>query len=236
MPENKFVIPVSALNKNVELILFGENFGETIFEKTDAIENGEAPVQIKEGFFYEYKIADGFCLETSEIVSQSKVNPSSGRIAPNIYVGTLNIGVLKSDTREKCGEIKLEVQSVKTTYREDYRHMLEEITEKCTDLLLQHSSPVSQYFEVDFNADANTLYQRFAFIKSILDSVEFNDAVHKIITAPVTRWKESETIKDIRGVRRFNNAALRQISNATNRVKLPDGHPLKSTFASIPQS
>ena len=234
MPENKFVIPVSALNKNVELILFGENFGETIFEKTDAIENGEAPVQIKEGFFYEYKIADGFCLETSEIVSQSKVNPSSGRIAPNIYVGTLNIGVLKSDTREKCGEIKLEVQSVKTTYREDYRHMLEEITEKCTDLLLQHSSPVSQYFEVDFNADANTLYQRFAFIKSILDSVEFNDAVHKIITAPVTRWKESETIKDIRGVRRFNNAALRQISNATNRVKLPDGHPLKSTFASIP--
>ena len=141
MPENKLVIPVSTLNKSVELILFGENYGESIIEKIDAIENGEAPFQIKEGFFYEYKIADGFCLETSEIVSQSKVNPSSGRIAPNIYVGTLTIGVLKSDTREKCGEIKLEVQSVKTSYREDYRHMLEEITEQCTDLLLMAACP-----------------------------------------------------------------------------------------------
>ena len=216
------------------MILFGENTGDTIFQKTDAIENGEAPFQIKEGFFYEYKIADGFCLETSEIVIQSKVNSSFGRIAPNIYVGTLNIGVLKSDSKEKCGEIKLEVQSVKTTYREDYRQMLEDITEKCTDLLLQHSSPVSQFFEVDFNADANTLYQRFAFIKSILDSVEFNDSVHKILSAPVTQWKESETIKDIRSLRRFNNASLRQVSNATNRIELPEKHPLKTTIASIP--
>ena len=234
MPENKLVIPVSTLNKNIEMILFGENTGDTIFQKTDAIENGEAPFQIKEGFFYEYKIADGFCLETSEIVIQSKVNSSFGRIAPNIYVGTLNIGVLKSDSKEKCGEIKLEVQSVKTTYREDYRQMLEDITEKCTDLLLQHSSPVSQFFEVDFNADANTLYQRFAFIKSILDSVEFNDSVHKILSAPVTQWKESETIKDIRSLRRFNNASLRQVSNATNRIELPEKHPLKTTIASIP--
>ena len=88
------------------------------------------------------------------------------RISPNIYAGTLTIDVLDAE-KLKCGEVKLEVQSVKTSYRQDYRHMLEEITEKCTELLLQHSSPVSQYFEVDFNADANTLYQRFAFIKSI---------------------------------------------------------------------
>lgn len=112
--------------------------------------------------------------------------------------------------------------------------MLEEITEKCTDLLLKHNSPVSQLFEVDFNADANTLYQRFAFIKSIIDSEEFTDSIHKILLAPVTRWKESETEKDLGGIRRINNTALRQIAGAKNRNELPEAHFLKSALQSIP--
>lgn len=234
MKSNKLVIPVAVLDGEVELTLYGENSSETIIEKADANENGEAMVQIKEGNFYEFKISEGYFLQTSEIVSQSNISKSSGRISPNIYVGTLSIDILKTDTDQKCGEVKLEVQSVKTTYREDYRHMLEEITEKCTDLLLQHSSPVAQFFEVDFNADAATLYQRFAFIKSILESLEFHDSVHKILSSPVTRWRESETIKDIRSVRRFNSSKLRQLSNAPNRFDLQNDHPLKSTMDSVP--
>lgn len=236
MSENKKNIPVTIANSKVELTIFGESSTEeTVFEIeiAEAIANGEAPFQIKEGCFYEYKITPGFTLEESDVVSKSKVNPSSGRISPNIYVGTLSIPVLDSEKKE-CGKIKLEVQSVKTSYRQDYRHMLEEITEKCTDLLLLHSSPVSQFFEVDFNADANTLYQRFAFIKSILDSEEFSDSVHKILSSPVTKWKDSETEKDIRAVRRINNAALKQIAGASNRIDLPDTHPLKSTLQSVP--
>lgn len=233
MVRNELIIPVSLPGRNIELTLYGENAGETLFNVSDALDNGEAPFQIKEGCYYEYKITDGYCLNPSEIVTQSKVNYSSGHISPNIYVGTMSIDVLDAD-RRKCGEVRLEVQSVKTNYRQDYRYMLEEITEKCTDLLLQHSSPVSQYFEVDFNADASTLYQRFAFIKSILESVEFNDSIHKIISAPVTRWKESECIKDIRSVRRFNSTAIRQIASASSRIDLPNDHPLKSIIQSIP--
>ena len=234
MTANKLVIPIVVPEREIKLTLYGESAGETIIEKTDAIENGEAPVQIKEGCFYEYIINDGYFLQPSEIVSQSNINKSSGRISPNIYVGTLSIDVYKKNTEQKCAEVKLEVQSVKTTYREDYRHMLEEITEKCTDLLLQHSSPVSQFFEVNFNADSNTLYQRFAFIKSVLDSVEFNDSVHKILSSPVKRWRESETIKDIRSVKRFNSSTIRQLSCATNRFDLPEIHHFKSTMDSAP--
>lgn len=233
MASNKLIIPILLPNRNVELNIYGENSDESLIEKTDAFENGEAPFQIKEGHTYEYIITNGYSLSPTDIVIQSKFNDSSGRISPNIYVGTLIIDVLDS-VKIKCGEVKLEVQSVKTTYRQDYRHMLEEITEKCTDLLLQHSSPVSQYFETDFKADANTLYQRFAFIKSIIDSSEFYDSIHKIISAPVTRWKESEIIKDIRSVKRFNNSVIRQISSASNRVDLPTGHQLKIKLSSIP--
>ena len=235
MFENKITIPLTIADQKIELIISGEtSHEETIVEKSDAFEFGEASVQIREGCFYEYKLSKGFNLQSSEIISPSKLNPSTGRISPNIYVGTLSVGILDSDKNEKCGEVKLEVQSVKTSYRQDYRFMLEEITEKCTELLLQHSSPVSQLFEVDFDADAKTLYQRFAFLKSILDSSEFNDAVHKFISSPVTRWKESETEKDIRGVRRISNTVIRQIATATNRVDLPEDHPLKSTLQSVP--
>jgi len=235
MFENKIAIPVTIADKKVELIISGDSFNEeTIIEKSDAFEFCEAPVQIKEGHFYEYKLPKGYNLQPSEVVTQSKINPSTGRISPNIYVGTLVIGIMNSEKNEKCGEVKLEVQSVKANYREDYRFMLEEITEKCTDLLLQHSSPVSQTFEVDFNADAKTLYQRFAFLKSILDSSEFNDAVHKFLSSPVTRWKESETEKDIRGVRKINNSVLHQIVTTSNRVDLSFDHPLKPTLLSIP--
>jgi hypothetical protein len=235
MFENKITIPITIADQKVELIISGDSSNEeTIIEKSDAFEFCEAPVQIKEGHFYEYKLSKGYNLQPSEVVTQSKINPCTGRISPNIYVGTLVIGIMNSEKNKKCGEVKLEVQSVKASYREDYRFMLEEITEKCTDLLLQHSSPVSQTFEVDFNADAKTLYQRFAFLKSILDSSDFNDAVHKFLSSPVTRWKETETEKDIRGVRKINSTVLRQIVTTSNRVDLPLDHALKSTLQSIP--
>lgn len=230
---NKLVIPVFIPNKKIELILYGESKEDTLIEISDALENGESPFQIKEGCYYEYKITDGFSLETSEIVSISKFNNSTGLISPNIYVGTINISVLDID-KKKCGEVKIEVQSVKTNYREDYRQMLGEIAEKCTDLLLQYSSPASQNFEVNFNADANTLYQRFAFLKSIVDIAEFSDSVHKIISSPVTTWKESEIIKDIRGVKRFNKSVIRQMTSLSNRIELPTGHSLKTIINSIP--
>jgi predicted component of viral defense system (DUF524 family) len=233
MPENQLIIPIRTANKEIQLILFGEKSGETFVEKEDARENGEARFQIKEGCSYEYTLPFGYSLEESEIVSLSKVNISSGRITPNVYVGTLTIDVLDS-TKTKCGQVELEVQSVKATYRDDYRYMLEAITERCTDLLLLHSSLVSQKLEVDFNADPQTLYQRFAFIKSILDSVEFSDALHKIISSPVTKWKERTIIKDIRSIKRFNSSLVKQFSTVANRISLPDKHPLKSISSSIP--
>lgn len=233
MSANSKTITTVLANKTIELTIFGESNTTSIFEPEDAVENGEAPVQIQEGCFYEYKITDGYRLAVSEIVSQSKINPSTGRISPNIYVGTLGLDVHDA-TGVQCAEMKLEVQSRKTTYRGDYRRMLEDITDKCTELLLQHNSPVSQLVEVDFNADAKTLYQRFAFIKSIIDSAEFNDSVYKIISSPVTQWKDCNSITDIRAAKRLDSSALRQIASATNRINLPDGHRLKTRMPSVP--
>jgi len=53
MQANKKIIPVTTTNKIVDLIIFGEASDETIFEVSDAVENGEALYQIIEGCFYE---------------------------------------------------------------------------------------------------------------------------------------------------------------------------------------
>ena len=151
-----------------------------------------------------------------------------GTISPNIFVGTLEIPLLKTENLEKCKSIDLEVQSVKSGYRDDYRDMLELITEKCTDLLLQSNSPVSHHFDVDYSKDSQTLYQKFAFIKSIINSAEFKDAVHRIVTAPVTKWTDTHEEKDIRSVRRFSNNNVKELVKGGKRTNLPSSHYLES--------
>jgi len=104
--------------------------------------------------------------------------------------------------------------------------MLSDITEQCIELIFQHSSPVTQVVDIDHEKEFRTWHQRFAFIKSIIDKEEFADAVNKIISSPVTKWKEEEAEKDIRCLRKINSKTLRQLSGAKNRIKLPDDHVL----------
>ena len=112
--------------------------------------------------------------------------------------------------------------------------MLGEITEKCTDLIMQHTSPVVQNFEADFERDPKTIYQQFAFLKSIIDSEEFNDSVMKIISSPITQWKGIEKDNDIRSLKKLNNKTIKQIASSSNRTELPPNHYLKNIIQTIP--
>jgi predicted component of viral defense system (DUF524 family) len=205
---------------------------DSLFDAEDnAAENNEARYQLVEGCYYDYQISDsGFVLGDigENIIQQHKRTVNLGTIAPNIFVGTLSIPLLDRQTSEEVYKIELEVQSVKSDYRNDYRDMLKLITEKCTDLLLQANSPVSQHFEIDYTKDSQTLYQKFAFIKSVIGTDEFAEAVHRIVTAPVTKWTETTEEKDIRNARRFSNANIKEILSSGRRAKLPETHYLRS--------
>lgn len=198
---------------------------------TDAAEHNEAKYQLVEGCFYDYQINDSrFILGNvgENIIQHHSRATNLGVISPNIFVGTLSIPLLVKGTNHECCKIDLEVQSVKSGYRDDYRDMLELITEKCTDLLLQSNSPVSQHFETDYTKESQTLYQKFTFIKSILETSEFAEAVHRIVTSPVTKWTNTTEEKDIRNARRFSNANIKEILKGTRRNVLPETHFLRS--------
>ena len=229
LPEIK--INLDSVEEGLKLWISSKRHGKLFDGVDSAVENNEARYQLVEGFNYDYAISNPkyMLVDTGEnIIQQHKRHSNIGTISPNIFVGTLEIPLLNKESLEKCSSINLEVQSVKSGYRDDYRDMLELITEKCTDLLLQSNSPVSHYFDVDYSKDRQTLYQQFAFIKSIINSSEFKDSVHRIVTAPVTKWKDSYEEKDVRSIRRFTYTNVKELVKGGKRTNLPSGHYLES--------
>ena len=212
---------------------------DSLFDASEnSAEHNEVRYQLVEGCYYDYQL--GFSESNNQsdciyilgdigenIIQQHKRTANLGTIAPNIFVGTLSIPLLHRNTSEELCKIEFEVKSVKSGYRNDYRDMLELITEKCTDLLLQANSPVSQHFEIDYTKDSQTLYQKFAFIKSVIGTDEFAEAVHRIVTAPVTKWTETTDEKDIRNARRFSNANIKELLKGSRRTNLPETHYLR---------
>lgn len=238
-------IPFDIFNKDVTLSIYPENKAR-LFEisEEEANENGESLFQILEGNCYEYAFTNKeYRLNCSidGVVSQSKREPSVGRIVPNIYVGTLTLFITNTAQEEKEFTVTIEVLATKfdtqldKSYRENYRFMLKDITDKCTELLMQINSPVEQNFETDFSRDNETIYQRFSFISTIIQNKDFEEAVLKIIASPKTNWDTEEEVVDIRRIKRFNNVATKQIASGSNRIPLQASHPLyQAGIQSIP--
>ncbi|QZT37910.1 DUF2357 domain-containing protein [Halosquirtibacter xylanolyticus] len=218
-------IKLDDIQEGLELFL-DERSDNTLFDCEDAQQFGEARYQMVEGCRYDYELSDSSLSLVGEVVVPHKRKKNEGSIEPNIYVGTLTLKVCRES--ECLGTIQLEVRSIKSSYREDYRHMLEYITDRCVDLVLQADSPVSQLFDVDFDKDSETLYQRFCFVRSVVGSSEFEESIQRILTAPVTQWKEREEKKDIRKIRRFRSHNVKQMVSANCRENLPLNHPLRS--------
>ncbi len=177
---NSIKIPLIDIASDLYLMIDAKK-ENTLFDCENAAQEGEARYQLKEGCFYDYEFSDSnYVFKKAECVQPHSRKQHIGIIAPNIYVGTLTLEVIQKDKPENAHKIQLEVQSVKSDYRSDYRFMLESITERCTDLIMQIDSPITQHFETDFNKNTDTLYQRFSFVKALIDSKEFEEAIQKI--------------------------------------------------------
>lgn len=219
-------IELGHIEDGLKLTIYARVDGTLIWQ-ADALEHGEAMCQIVEGFSYDFEMSNAhYELGQDQIVQPHARKRHLGTISPNIYVGTLSLPILKDSQEVGC--VYIEVRSVKADYRDDYRDMLELITEKCTELLMQSDSPVSHNFETDFEKDNETLYQKFAFIKSIVDTDEFAESVHRIVSSPVTQWEEAFEQKDIRNIKRFKNANIKELLKGSNRTPLSDTHYLQS--------
>ncbi len=239
MFKSEYTIPLKndITGQTSKLTIYAESVEQNtlvLIDEQEADENCEAAVQLKEGCSYRYRLSKNLSFnKLPGIIKGLPYNNSEGGITPGIYTGTLQLEILDSQNNHFCF-CPLEVQSVKTTYREDYRFMLQDIAEQCTDLLMLYSSPVSQSFSPDVDADPQTIYQQFAFVKSIVDSEEFNEAVNRIISNPVKGWFSIDEETDIRRIKKLGSSQIRQIISGQNRCMIPENHPLHEKLKSIP--
>lgn len=228
-------IDLSHIDEGLQLLIDAKEIGDIEIDTENLYEH-EPKYQLKEGNFYDFEfyhtsdnLAKNYrlnCIDQPNIVTNRKRKEHLGILAPNIFVGTLTLQISHIEKPQHKWDLKLEVQSKKTSYRQDYQYMLNDITSKCTDLIIQANSPVSHSFETDYNADNKTLYQRFAFISAMVNSPEFEEAIQRIITSPTTNWTEEAEVTDVRKIKRFKNSELKSLINSDNRLRLSNSHPL----------
>jgi hypothetical protein len=112
--EDGLTVSIQNGSEDIALKIIAEDSStETLFfiDDLEALENGEAQIQLIEGHFYEYHVSGNHILQASEIVAPSKLNPSSGRLTPNVYTGTVLVNVLEPQRKRKCAEFKIEIRS-----------------------------------------------------------------------------------------------------------------------------
>lgn len=205
----------------------------------EAAEYGEAPVQILEGVTYEYELdRPGFRLcEVPGVVRPSRTRNriDRGRITPGLNVGRLRLSLLDEEGSPEQGSAEVEVRASKVRYRDDYRLMLEYITGRCADLLLEFRSPVDQSVIPEDSRVPETICQRFAFVQSLLTSRRFRDAVQRVIAMPHRLWEQEDSVVPLRRGVKATASVARQIASATRRIPLPVSHRLFPRLPSIPE-
>ena len=230
MRVDKLEIPIIDDFGEIKLCVYPASNNAMLFEEEDAVDYGESRWQLQEGCIYEYELVANNgrtyqFIKENEIVrfSHSPRHPNAGTFKTGIYVGSLTL--LIKDTALNCevAKVDIEIKSVKTEYRTDYRKMMEDITAYYTDLVLMQGSPVTQKLEIDYDTPQQTLYQRYAFVRSIVESNAFQEAIHKIISNPVRKWEETIVERNVCNVKRLSRKNMHQIATSRDRILVHNG-------------
>lgn len=242
--KNYLEIPIRGKCGNVILEIYPESSTAKLYEQ-DSSSTNTSRFHLVEGCSYTYECTsdDGYTYQLeaiNEIIThhRSASHKNEGRITTGIYVGTLTLRVFNFLTKEIFGKIDIEIRSTKSEYETDYRQMLGDIAEYYTDLVLQQGAPVTQRLEIDANSSAETLYQRFAFVKSLIESDAFSEAIHKIISNPIRKWTDSNIQRKIDGVKRLTRKNIREIASSNDRINLPEGYRMgmPAYLTSVPRT
>lgn len=239
----------NSIQLDISLLGSNENFNSLepilILQAADAATYGESSVQLLESVRYEYTLSDpnlrivvdGTWGENSEILIPSRRigNAHSGIINTGLYTGSLKLNAVTTQG-EICGYCILEIRSRKLTYRSDYQQMLNDITNQCIGLLQDWQSATNFHATPDISADAESLAQQFSFIRALLNSESFDQALHQIISNPHQNWgKEIRSISISKSFKP-NSRLHKQIQQGGCRNLISADHSLFGIIDSLPKN
>lgn len=190
------------------------------------LEPGMAGVQLLEGQEYHYEMV----LETvephrsvgtdrPEVFRPDPWPRLTGRIRPGLYTGTLPVNVLVDGRR--LGGFELEVRAGKLDYLSQYQWMLRDLADTFAEVIMRRFAPAQARFAFRFDGDAPTLYQRFAFLRSIMTGDTFEAAITQILSGPDREWREEEKLRPTGQSIPSGPAVARAIVRSGPRVPWP---------------
>lgn len=166
------------------------------------LEAGVAGVQLLEGCEYHYAIVletvsprSSVTTDRPEIFRPDPWPRLTGRIRPGLFTGTLPVGVFVDGRR--IGGFELEVRSLKLDYLSHYRWMLRDLADTMAEVIMRSFAPAQNRFTFRTGVDAPTVYQRFAFLRSIVAGDAFEAAIAQILSSPHREWREEEEMRPI---------------------------------------
>jgi predicted component of viral defense system (DUF524 family) len=199
------------------LLLFEPSTESSVVPSVQLLENVE--------YRYEFVLQDGdsrsVTTDHTDTFQADTRDGRSGRVRPGLYTGTLPIRVFLDGN--ECGYFSVEVRSRKLGYLTEYRWMVRDLAEQMSAVVMSRFAPAVQQFRVDNTKDAQTLYQRFAFLKALIGGEEFQAALSEIVRRPHVYWIDyhEPTIPN-RGIK-ATSAVARQLVKAGPRVAWESG-------------
>lgn len=86
--------------------------------------------------------------------------------------------------------------------------------------------PVTQKLEIDNDTPPQTLYQRYAFVRSIVENTAFQEVIQKIVSNPVRKWEETIVDRNVSNVKRLSRRNMHQIATSCDRIPVEHGERL----------
>lgn len=194
----------------------------------DPIEDDvRAQIQLLEGqeYLYEWEgLPESVFTVMTDPVEAFQPDTSDGRkgrLRTGLSTGVLQVSLRSGEVT--LGELELEVRSHKLNYLSEYRWMLRDIADQMAELVMDRFAASSASFTQDSTRDAVTLYQRFAFLRSLITSETFQSALHQITRRPHVAWVDQyDTINPSQHLKASSHT-LRQLTRPGKRMHWSDG-------------
>lgn len=172
---------------------------------------------------YELELDESFggaelaAIEPAELFSP---NPRgrTGRFRPKRRVGTVEV---RLRGREEVLTGLIEVCAVKLRAETEYRYMLQRIAEEAAELVQQSFAANASAFNPSTDGGSTeTLYQRFAFLQSFVESDRFQDALGQLRQAPHSEHRASTEFQNPARVSGGPSRMVRQLVGPGRRVAI----------------
>jgi predicted component of viral defense system (DUF524 family) len=202
-----------------------------VLDKLEAARSAEEKVQLVEGGTYDYQLlgAEGLEVDSGPLIQPNQFGRRTGRIEPGLSTGLLSISLIDSSGKERAWAA-VEVRTDKLDYHDQYRQMLDDISEATTALLMHFAGPTAVRLKVE-RTDADSLHQQFSILRRILQSRDLDDAVHRVLGQPARRWVTESATRRADRLQRVDSAVIRQLAAGRKRAPIPQAHSLRAVFA-----